>query len=152
MPPRDAAGRPPEGEGQQHLSHLIGPGLAFVVLNVDSRIARPGRLENRVTRCGLRGLPKNSRHTFSRSAKRTLAGSRRICSRILAVAATANGVNIETETQWTNALPAMQACGARDSHGDGARKTGRRAPLVPLVSRFAQAGIESAADRSLLRQ
>jgi hypothetical protein len=66
---------------------LISLGLAFVVLDVDPRIAHPGRLENGVAGASpvspARGFPKYASHNFFRSAKRTLFGSRRIWSRIL---------------------------------------------------------------------
>jgi hypothetical protein len=61
---------------------LIGLGLALVVLDVDPRIAHPGRLEKGWLVPVWRGFPKYDSHNFFRSAKRTLFGSRRIWSRI----------------------------------------------------------------------
>ncbi|WP_310449820.1 hypothetical protein [Sulfuritalea sp.] len=69
------------------MSDLIRLGLAFVVLDVDPRIAHPRRLEDGVTGASpvslWRGFPKYASQSFLRSPNRTLLGSRRIWSRIL---------------------------------------------------------------------
>jgi hypothetical protein len=66
------------------LLDLIRLGRAIGILNVDARIAGPGRLEYSMTAAGYSGETEKGSHTLCNSANRMLAGARRILARIFA--------------------------------------------------------------------